>query len=46
MLRRKNKVVDEIIKIARAELPVNEELIIQKHRIEGGSGKKRICIVT
>lgn len=38
---------DEVIKIAEAELPVNEELIIQKHRLSSPSGSsKRICIVT
>lgn len=36
---------DEIIKVAEAELPVNEELIIQKHRLSGGD-TKRICVVT
>ena len=38
---------DEIIKVAEAELPVNEELIIQKHRLKGSQDHgKRICIVT
>ena len=38
---------DEIIKVAEAELPLNEELIIQKHRMTGSSDEgKRICIVT
>ena len=38
---------DEIIKVAEAELPVNEELIIQKHRLKGSNGQgKRICVVT
>lgn len=48
--------IDEIIKVAGAELPVNEELIIQKHRMKGIPGpdekgdsdrtEKRICVVT
>ncbi len=39
--------IDEIIKVAEAELPVNEELIIQKHRLSGTADtSKRICIVT
>ena len=38
---------DKIIKVAEAELPVNEELIIQKHRLAGTEDPaKRICIVT
>ena len=38
---------DEIIKVAEAEHPVNEELIIQKHRLKGSNGQgKRICVVT
>ena len=41
---------NEIIKVAAATLPVNEELIIQKHRMIGaihsGGRVKRICIVT
>lgn len=38
---------DEIIRVAEAELPLNEELIIQKHRMmaEKDNGK-RICVVT
>ena len=48
--------IDEIIKVAGAELPVNEELIIQKHRMKGIPGpdekgdsdrtEKRLCVVT
>ena len=38
---------EEIIKIAGAELPVNEELTIQKHRMTGsGESEKRICVIT
>jgi len=38
---------EEIIKIAGAELPVNEELTIKKHRMTGsGESGERICVVT
>ena len=40
---------DETIEVARAELPVDEELVIKKHRIVtdiNNETAKRICIVT
>lgn len=39
---------EELIDVARAELPVDEELVIRKHRITSGDtdDKKRICVVT
>ena len=41
--------IDEIIEVAEAELPVDERLVIRKRRLaaEGaGSGSKRISVVT
>ena len=38
---------EEIIRVVDVELPVNEELIIQKHRMESNNAsEKRICVVT
>ena len=38
---------EEIIRVVDVELPVNEELIIQKHRMESNNASgKRICVVT
>ena len=41
--------IDEIIEVAGAELPVDERLVIRKRRLaaeRAGAGAKRICVVT
>ena len=41
--------IDEVIEVVSAELPVDERLVIRKHRLaaeNAGDGGKRICVVT
>ena len=40
---------DNVVKVAEAEMPIDEQLIIRKHRIEpaaSGGDLSRICVVT
>ena len=40
------EIIDEIIEVASAALPVDENISIKKHRYAAKTGRKRLCVVT